>query len=200
MPPNLPMRVSQDLASPVKDRPRWVLAALPVPPQAEGSPGPGRRDMPPATHPPLPNKKLPVPEPALPLDGRLSEPVKGIRTPLTSVCPRPFKLRGDEGRGGRGDLNGGPGDRQKEAPPEIKGPGRNRGSGAALSPMAALPSPAPPPPALGLPGREAPPQALSPSPSWIPEAHPTALSTKALSSAQLRDGSCPCTEPFSASL
>lgn len=72
--------------------------------------------MPPATHPPLPNRKPLVPEPTLLLDGRLSERVKGIRTPLTSVCPGPFKLWGGEGRGGRGDLNGGPGDRAEGGP------------------------------------------------------------------------------------
>lgn len=49
---------------------------------------------------------------------------------------------GVRGGGGRGDLNGGSGDRRKEAPPEIKGPGRNRGSGAALSPTAAIHKPA----------------------------------------------------------
>lgn len=74
--------------------------------------------------------------------GRLSELVKGIRSRLTSCVQGLSNSWGMRGGGGRQDLNGDPGDRRKEAPPVIKGPGRNRGSGAALSPMAAIHSPA----------------------------------------------------------
>lgn len=52
---------------------------------------------------------------------------------------------------------------QRETPPEIKGPGRNRGSGAALSPMATVHSRSCPAQS-GLPGKETLCQALSPGP------------------------------------
>lgn len=51
---------------------------------------------------------------------------------------RGLSNRGDEGRGRSRGPEWGPWRQRKEAPLEIKGPGRNRGSGAALSPMAAI--------------------------------------------------------------
>lgn len=96
-----------------------------------------RPESPPAMRPLLPQKQLRLPQSTLVLDWAASELVKGLLTRLSLVCSGPFKLWGDERRGSQGDWNGGPRG-GGQAPPEIKGPGRNRGSGAALSPMAAI--------------------------------------------------------------